>query len=129
MIADCEELCGSAPRRPRIRWRSRGALAEWLGSGLQSRLQQFESARRLLVVRRLTLLAVLALALAACGGSGTSKDTLKITFGRSGGTLRPYSLTLTRDGVVATTGSPTVGDGASSISAMRARFTALYRRL
>jgi hypothetical protein len=24
-----------------------GALAEWLGSGLQSRLQQFESARRL----------------------------------------------------------------------------------
>jgi hypothetical protein len=25
----------------------RGALAEWLGSGLQSRLQRFESARRL----------------------------------------------------------------------------------
>ena len=25
-----------------------GALAEWLGSGLQSRLQRFESARRLL---------------------------------------------------------------------------------
>jgi hypothetical protein len=29
--------------------RPHGALAEWLGSGLQSRLQQFESARRLYV--------------------------------------------------------------------------------
>ena len=27
---------------------SPGALAEWLGSGLQSRLQRFDSARRLL---------------------------------------------------------------------------------
>jgi SEC-C motif len=27
--------------------RRRGALAEWLGSGLQSRLQRFDSARRL----------------------------------------------------------------------------------
>ena len=31
--------------------RSRGALAEWLGSGLQSRLQRFDSARRLLSLR------------------------------------------------------------------------------
>jgi hypothetical protein len=29
-----------------------GALAEWLGSGLQSRLQQFESARRLYLPAR-----------------------------------------------------------------------------
>src|SRR5437660_11128668 len=32
--------------------RPHGALAEWLGSGLQSRLQQFESARRLGVRQR-----------------------------------------------------------------------------
>ena len=32
--------------------RPRGALAEWLGSGLQSRLQQFESARRLRTAAR-----------------------------------------------------------------------------
>ena len=31
----------------RYHGRRQGALAEWLGSGLQSRLQQFESARRL----------------------------------------------------------------------------------
>jgi len=55
-------------------------------------------------VRRLTLLAVLALGLAACGGSGT--QNLKITFGLSGGTMRPYSVTIAPGGAVTTTGLP-----------------------
>jgi hypothetical protein len=36
-----------SPTEARIRCPAPGALAEWLGSGLQSRLQRFESARRL----------------------------------------------------------------------------------
>jgi hypothetical protein len=38
-MRDAAERADTMPRR--------GALAEWLGSGLQSRLQRFESARRL----------------------------------------------------------------------------------
>jgi hypothetical protein len=59
-------------------------------------------------VRRLTLLAVLVLGLAACGGSGASQDTLKISFGRSSGLIVPYTVTIARDGTVTTDGSPPV---------------------
>jgi hypothetical protein len=64
-----------------------------------------ESARYLRVVRRLALLAVLTFGLAACGGSGPSKDNLKITVGRSGGTMVPYSVTIAPDGAVTATGA------------------------
>jgi hypothetical protein len=56
------------------------------------------------VVRRLALLAVLAFGLAACGGSGAQKN-VKITFGRSGGTILPYSVTIAPDGAVTATGA------------------------
>jgi hypothetical protein len=49
-------------------------------------------------MRRLTLVAVLALALAACGGSRKSNQTLEITFGRTGGTMVPTSVTITPGG-------------------------------
>ena len=49
-------------------------------------------------VRRLTLLAVLALGLAACGGSGGSKAAVEITLGRSGGTMVPTSVTIAPGG-------------------------------
>jgi hypothetical protein len=52
------------------------------------------------VVRRLVLLFVLALGLAACGGSGASKSTVKITLGRSGGTIVPWSITIHPGGAV-----------------------------
>jgi hypothetical protein len=51
-------------------------------------------------VRRLSLLALLALGLAGCGGSGASQHTLKITLGRSGGTMVPYSVTIAPGGEV-----------------------------
>ena len=51
-------------------------------------------------MRRLAVLAVFALGLAACGGSGASKGTLKITLGRSGGTMVPYSITIHPGGAV-----------------------------
>ena len=57
-------------------------------------------------MRRLTLLAVLAVGLAACGGSGAAKDTVKITLGLSGGTMVPYSVTIAPGGAVTTTGNP-----------------------
>jgi hypothetical protein len=56
-------------------------------------------------VRRLSLLAALAFGLAACGGSGASSGTIKITFGRSGGTMVPNSVTIAPGGAVTTTGS------------------------
>jgi hypothetical protein len=59
-----------------------------------------EPAHYLRVVRRLTFLAVLALGLAACGGSGASKDNLEITLGRSRGTILPFSTTIAPDGAV-----------------------------
>jgi hypothetical protein len=59
-------------------------------------------------VRRLTLLALLALGLAACGGSSASKGTVKITFGRSGGLIVPYSVTIAPGGAVTTQGNPPV---------------------
>jgi hypothetical protein len=58
-------------------------------------------------VRRLTLIAVLALGLAACGGgSGGSKDTLQIKFGRTGGMIMPYEITIAPDGTVSARGNP-----------------------
>jgi hypothetical protein len=56
------------------------------------------------VVRRLTLLVVLALGLAACGGSGTSN--VKITFGGTVGAMAPerWAVTISPRGAVATTG-------------------------
>lgn len=59
-------------------------------------------------MRRLTFLAVLALGLAACGGSGASKETLKITLGRNGGLIVPYSVTIAPGGAVTTQGNPPV---------------------
>jgi hypothetical protein len=62
-------------------------------------------------MRRLVYVAVLALGLAACGGSGASKGTLEITFGLSGGTMRNYSVTIGPGGAV----SGLSGPAASSI--------------
>jgi hypothetical protein len=56
---------------------------------------------------RLSLLLVLAVALSACGGgSAGSRDAVKITLGRSGGTMVPYSITIAPGGNVSTTGNP-----------------------
>ena len=58
-------------------------------------------------MRRLILIAVLALGLAACGGgSGPSKDTLQIKFGRTGGMIMPYTITIAPDGTVTAEGNP-----------------------
>jgi hypothetical protein len=58
-------------------------------------------------MRRLAVVAVLVLGLAACGGgSGASKRPLKITLGLSGGSIRPYSVTIAPDGAVTETGAP-----------------------
>ena len=57
-------------------------------------------------MRRLILLAVLVLGLAACGGSGKQNGPVKITFGREGGLIAPYSITIAPGGAVTTTGSP-----------------------
>jgi hypothetical protein len=45
------------------------------------------------------------LALAACGGSGASKDAVKITIGRTGGMV-PYAITILPGGTLKTTGVP-----------------------
>lgn len=55
-------------------------------------------------MRRLILLAVLALGLAACGGSG-QKDAVQIEFGRTGGLIAPYTVTIAPGGAVTTSGS------------------------
>jgi hypothetical protein len=60
------------------------------------------------VVRRLTLLAVLALCLAACGGSGAS-GPINMRFGTEGGTLVPVYYEIARNGDLATTDSPHAG--------------------
>ena len=57
-------------------------------------------------MRRLILSAVVVLGLAACGGSATPSGPLKITFGRVGGLIVPYSVTIAPGGAVTTTGSP-----------------------
>ena len=68
-------------------------------------------------MRRLLLLAVLALGLAACGGSGAPKNGLTIKFGRTGGLIMPYVITIASDGSVTSTGNPPVKPPASITSA------------
>ena len=62
------------------------------------------------MVRWLILLAVLVpvlvLGLAACGGSGVSKDALTIKVGRTGGLIVPYAITIAPGGAVTTAGNP-----------------------
>jgi hypothetical protein len=57
-------------------------------------------------VRRALIVIVAVGCLAACGGSGGSKDTLKIKFGLIGGLIAPYTITIAPDGAVTTTGNP-----------------------
>jgi hypothetical protein len=57
-------------------------------------------------VRRLAVIAVLALGLAACGGgSSAPKNGLKIVFGRTGGSIFPYQVTIAPDGKVTAQGA------------------------
>jgi len=65
-------------------------------------------------VRRLASLAVLAVGLAACGGSGGSKSSLKMTFGLSGGTMMPYSITIAPNRAVTAQGNPPFGKPAGN---------------
>jgi hypothetical protein len=56
-------------------------------------------------VRRLAVLAVLALGLAACGSSGSSAtpaDAFRVTFGVAGGNIAPWTVVIRPDGVVTT---------------------------
>jgi hypothetical protein len=77
-------------------------------------------------MRQVPLIAILVLGLAACGGSGASKSALKITIGRSGGTLMPFSLTVASDGSVTSTG--TVRGSLSPLtSAEHAKLSGLVR--
>lgn len=78
-------------------------------------------------MRRLILIAVLALGLAACGGSGAPKDALKITFGRTGGLIVPYSITIAPDGTVTSGGNPPVKPPASLTSAQVETLSSLVR--
>jgi hypothetical protein len=59
------------------------------------------------VVRRLAVLAVLVLALAACGGSSEPKSKpLKVPVGVGKGTNTPYAITIAPGGAVRTAGNP-----------------------
>jgi hypothetical protein len=53
-------------------------------------------------VRRLTLLAVLALGLAACGGSSEAAKPVRVEFGTTGGNIRPQTYAITVNGNLAT---------------------------
>jgi hypothetical protein len=59
-------------------------------------------------VRRLFLIAVLALGLAACGGAGSSNKAVKIAFGWTGGTMFPVSFTIAPSGAVTENSHPPV---------------------
>ena len=78
-------------------------------------------------MRRLTLLAVLVLGLAACGGSGAPKDAIEIKFGRVGGLIMPYAITIARDGTVITKGNPPVKPPTSLTSAQVETLSKLVR--
>ena len=77
-------------------------------------------------MRRLVVLSVLALGVAACGGSGAPKGTLKITFGTSGGTMIPTSVTIAPDGTVIHVSAAT-GGPASISSAEDVKLSGLVR--
>ena len=55
-------------------------------------------------MRRFAVIAILALGLAACGGgSGSSpKSGIEIKFGRTGGMILPYTITIAPDGLKVT---------------------------
>jgi len=78
-------------------------------------------------VRRLALIAVVVLGLAACGGSGAPKNGLKITFGRTGGLIVPYAITIAPDGTVTATGNPPVKPPTSLTSAQEEKLSGLVR--
>jgi hypothetical protein len=52
-------------------------------------------------VRRLSLLAVLALGLGACGGSSRAAKPVQVVFGTTGGNIRPQKFVLTVSGNLA----------------------------
>jgi hypothetical protein len=78
------------------------------------------------VVRRLLLLLALVLGLAACGGSGASKDNVKIAFGLSGGTMMPYSVTIAPGGAVTSTGNSPVTP--KPVASVREKYLSLLVR-
>jgi len=79
-------------------------------------------------MRRLTLLALLALGLAACGGgSGTPKDAVQIKFGRVGGMIMPYTITIAPNGTVTSEANPPATPPKSISSAEVERLSNLVR--
>jgi len=79
------------------------------------------------VVRWLTLIAVLALGLAACGGSGVPKNALQIKFGRIGGLIAPYTISIAPGGAVTAEGNPPVKPPTSLTSAQDEMLSRLVR--
>lgn len=79
-------------------------------------------------MRRLPLLVVVAFGLAACGGSGGSKSTLKITFGTVGGTMVPSSTTIAPSGALTRTGGGQVVGPQSISSSEAAKLSDLVRK-
>lgn len=59
-------------------------------------------------MRRLSLLVILALGLAACGAAGSSNKALKIAFGWTGGTIFPVSFTIAPSGAATENSHPPV---------------------
>jgi hypothetical protein len=62
-------------------------------------------------VRWLILLAVLALGLAACGGSSQAAKPVKVEFGTTGGNIRPQAFVLTVNGDLASELQKALGAG------------------
>jgi hypothetical protein len=57
--------------------------------------------RYLQVMRRLVLIAVLVLGLAACGSSSQAAKPVRVQFGTAGGSIRPQTFALTVNGDLA----------------------------
>jgi hypothetical protein len=62
-------------------------------------------------VRRLSLIAVLALGLAACGGSSQAAKPLRVEFGIAGGNILPRKYTLSVNGHLASELRSAFGSG------------------